>query len=176
MVLLLALACTGGGPETGDEGMGLLDSSTSCDLCSGGCVEHEEPTTAEHVEGDVVYADPPPMGGNHNACWASWGIHTDEVADENWVHNLEHGGVVLLYNCPEGCEPEVAEMAAFVTAKGNRALLSPYAALPTKFAAVSWGWRLLQDCLDMDAVQTFYTNHVDEGPELSSSAPSDGCM
>lgn len=173
--LLLWLAC-GGEDQLGDEGQGLLDSGPGCDLCAGGCVEQEEPTSREHVEGELDYADPPPMGGNHSACWAAWGVHQTEVPDEQWVHNLEHGGVVFLYACPDGCAEELGELSAFVTARGSRALLTPYAALPWRFAAVAWGWRLGQDCLDMEAMETFYTNHVDEGPERSSAAPAEGCM
>ncbi len=174
MWLILALACERS--DLGDEGKGLLDSSAECDLCLGGCVEHDEPTTAEHVEGDVVYDDPPPTGGNHNACWAAWGVHTEEVPDENWVHNLEHGGVVFLYDCPDGCEEEQAELAAYVTSLGSQGLLTPYAAMQSRYAAVAWGWRLQQDCLDMDAMRTFFTNHVDEAPESTTAAPSEGCM
>lgn len=174
---ILLLGCkVGVARETGDEGKGLLDSGAECDLCGGGCVQHEEPTTREHVDGDIVYDDPPPMGGNHNACWAEWGVHTEEVGDEHWVHNMEHGGVVFLYNCPDGCDEEVTELTQYVTSVGSLALLTPYSEMPYRFAAVSWGWRLLQDCLDMDTMDVFYTNHVGEGPESSSANPPDGCM
>lgn len=174
--MVLMLACAGQGPETGDEGKGLLDSAADCELCDGGCVEHQEPTSAEHVEEELVYDDPPPMGGNHNACWAEWGVHTEEVPDERWVHNLEHGGVVFLYNCPDGCEADLSALTAFVEARGAQVLLSPYSLMPTRFAAVAWGWRLTQDCLDLETMEVFYTNHVDEGPESSTSGPSSGCM
>ncbi len=172
MWLWIALACTGDGSGSG----ALLDSSESCDLCGGGCVDHVELGSASHVEGEVAYDTKPPMGGDHNACWAEWGVHAEAVADENWVHNLEHGGVVFLYNCPDGCETEVEQLSGYVTALGPTALLTPYAEMEDRFAAVSWGWRLLQDCLDLSAMQTFYANHVDQGPESSTSGPADGCM
>lgn len=170
--LWIALACTGKPSPSG----ALLDSSDTCELCGAGCVDHEQPGSASHVEGEVAYDTIPPMGGDHNACWAEWGVHTEEVADENWVHNLEHGGVVFLTNCPDGCEAEEGELSAYVSALGPTALLTPYPAMDVRFAAVSWGWRLLQDCLDMGAMETFYLNHVDQGPESSTSGPSDGCM
>lgn len=174
MWLWLALACTGGGPASKGAG-GHLDSSADCDLCGGGCVDYEDVGSASHVEGEVAYETYPPMGGDHDACWAEWGVHTTAVADENWVHNLEHGGVVFLYDCPEGCDGEVSQLSAYVTALGPTALLTPYAEMDVKFAAVSWGWRLLQDCLDMSTMQTFYSVHVDHGPESSTASPS-GCM
>lgn len=175
MWLLFTLACAGDGSDTVGGG-GHLDSSDSCDLCGGGCVDLEEQGSAAHVEGEVAYTSIPPMGGDHNACWTEWGVHTEEVPEENWVHNLEHGGVVFLYNCPEGCEEEVTQLAGYVTALGPTAVLTPYSAMEVRFAAVSWGWRLLQDCLDMSTMQTFYGAHVDQGPESSTSSPSSGCM
>lgn len=153
-----------------------LDSSSDCDLCSGGCVENIEPTSHAHVEGDVVYDDPPPTGGDHNACWADWGVHAEEVGDEHWVHNMEHGGVIFLYNCPDGCDDDVAAMANYVTSLGPTALMTPYAAMPYRYATVSWGWRLLQSCLDLETMKSFYNAHVDQAPESSTAYPSDGCM
>lgn len=153
-----------------------LDSSATCDLCEGGCLQNVEPSSASHVEGDVIYEDPPPTGGDHNACWADWGVHTEAVPDENWVHNMEHGGVIFLYNCPDGCDAEVAELTNYVVSLGPTALLTPYAEMPYRFAATSWGWRLVLDCYDRDALHTFYNQHVDQAPESSTSYPAEGCM
>ncbi|MBA2321104.1 MAG: DUF3105 domain-containing protein [Deltaproteobacteria bacterium] len=103
MILALALACTAHDPsaETGILGL--------CEDCAEACVEEfQVPTAAAHVTGDVIYEDPPPSSGDHDGCWSRWGVHVDPVPDERWVHNLEHGGVVFLYDCPEGCAEEVA--------------------------------------------------------------------
>lgn len=175
MWLLLALACSGGRGDTPGGG-GHLDSTADCDLCGGGCVDFEDIGSASHVEGEVAYDTYPPMGGDHNACWTEWGVHTAEVPEENWVHNLEHGGVVFLYQCPDGCDAEVEQLAGYVTALGPTAVLTPYSAMDVRFAAVSWGWRLEQDCLDMSTMQTFYAAHVGNGPESSTASPSSGCM
>lgn len=131
-------------------------------------------SSAFHVAGDVQYADPPPVGGDHNQCWARWGVHEIEVPDENWVHNLEHGGVVFLYNCPGGCADEVETMKVYVTGR-TQAMLLPYAALPTRFALVAWGVRLMTDCFDMPRFQRFYTTNVDNGLESIASDPPRSC-
>ncbi len=143
---------------------------TSCDACE----QQLSVTGSAHVPGDVQYPDPPPASGDHNVCWAKWGVHEQPVADENWVHNLEHGGVVYLYNCAEECEQQVKQLAEFVTGR-DRALLTRYEALPTKFAVVSWGYRLLTDCFDAEVLEDFYTLHVGNGPESLSAGPPDDC-
>jgi hypothetical protein len=144
---------------------------TSCDACE----EKISPSSAQHVEGDLVYGDPPPAGGDHNACWAPWGVHSEEVPDERWVHNLEHGGVVLLYRCEEGCKDEVDVLADLVSGK-PQAMLTPYAELDARFAAVAWGVRLVSDCFDVQAFADFYERHVDRAPESVPSGPPSNCL
>jgi hypothetical protein len=50
--------------------------------------------TAQH------YVSNPPASGPHWPAPAFWGIYGWVLPEEWWVHNLEHGGIVLLYNCP----------------------------------------------------------------------------
>ena len=175
LVLLLLAGCDPG--QVVEEGpypwIGLLD----CDACGGDCL-YEKVTLGEsrHVEGGVDYEDRPPTGGNHDPCWAAWGEHVEELADEYWVHNMEHGGVVLLYNCPEGCETERASLTQFVEARWGTTILSPYAGMDESFAIVAWRHRLGTDCLDMDAFAAFYDTHVDQAPESTQSMPPAGCM
>lgn len=142
--------------------------------CDGSVEEEVVITSANHIDGDIVYPDPPPAGGDHNPCWATWGVHTDPVPDELWVHNLEHGGIVYLYNCPSGCDAEKAELASFADGK-SFVLVTPYSEMSKKFAAVAWGWRLVTDCVDMDAFAAFYDEHVDQAPESISSDPPSSC-
>src|SRR5690242_14376423 len=52
----------------------------------------------------VDYGANPPTSGSHWPYWRTpWDMYTTQVPREKWVHNLEHGGIVLLYNCPTGC-------------------------------------------------------------------------
>ncbi|HKW77904.1 MAG TPA: DUF3105 domain-containing protein, partial [Candidatus Limnocylindria bacterium] len=46
----------------------------------------------------IAYPSYPPTSGPHSDTPTSWGFHTEPVADEVAVHNLEHGGVVASYN------------------------------------------------------------------------------
>jgi hypothetical protein len=155
------------GPREGDA------SSSVCTACVG-CEETLQIGSALHVTGKVAYDDPPPAGGPHNSCWGSWGVQQTELPPERWVHNLEHGGVVFLYRCEEPCDADVATLAGLVKAH-PRTILTSYAQLPTRFAVVAWGHRLLSDCLDQAAFEAFYAEHVDRAPESISDGPPAAC-
>jgi hypothetical protein len=144
-----------------------------CTSC-GACVESRTVTSAQHVAGGIDYTDPPPLGGSHDDCWTRFGVHEQEVADEHWVHNLEHGAVVFLYHCPDGCEDEVAALERLASPRPF-VLVMPYAALPTRFAALAWGRRLLSECFDQAAFEEFYDRYFNKAPESTTSPPPSGC-
>ena len=172
----------GHGDDAGEDDAGEADGSVVdgrvtqpavCTQC-GGCEEALAVNSANHVVGTVSYPDRPPVGGDHNECWGSWGVHAKPLAPERWVHNLEHGGVVLLYHCPNGCTAEVSELAKFMKGRAQT-LLTAYTDMPTRFAVVAWGHRLKSDCLDLAAWAQFYGTYVDHAPESIPSGPPTGC-
>jgi hypothetical protein len=132
----------------------------------------------DHVtEGSPIqYKNNPPTSGPHYPAPANWGPYTTPLQNGYWVHNLEHGGVALLYDCPSGC-PDVVQI-------GNQAwsqfpkdkfgevklVVTPYSGLPNnaKVAAVAWDWvKLFNDNGDfnLNNFKAFYDEHVDRGPE-----------
>ena len=150
-----------------------VDAGLICTAC-GGCAETlPVEGTPVHVTGPLTYTQIPPVGGPHHGCWSDWGAFDSEVPVERWVHNLEHGGVVLLHHCDD-CEAELSELRSFVGSHA-RTLLSPYAQLPTRFAAVSWGHRLLSDCFDAAIFRTFYETRVASAPESIAEPPPSYC-
>jgi len=154
-----------------------LEPSTETQLlCAecGGCEEVQPVLSTQHTTDPVVYHDPPPTSGPHNPCWARWGIHEEPTPAQRWVHNLEHGGVVFLYNCPQGCDAEVNKLREMVSAR-ERTILTAYDALPARFGIVAWGHRLVSDCLDEAAFSAFYANHFDRAPESVATEPNPGC-
>ena len=175
---LALVACADDGAPSRDAGSPWLDGgppSTGDAMCSAPSEQAVEVTSALHVPGEVAYADVPPAGGNHNGCWGKWGVHERELADERFVHNLEHGGIVFLYRCPEGCDEAVSTLREVVRTR-DLALLTPYAALPTRFAVVAWGYRLISDCLDRAAFERFYDAHRDMGLESVPDDPPSSCL
>lgn len=143
-----------------------------CDL--GG--QAYEDTQQDHVSGEIVYEDEPPAGGPHDSCWAPWGMHVDDVvAPRNFVHNLEHGGVVFLWDCDD-CATDVATIGDTVDRLGAWAMGTRYPGLRWPFAAVAWGVRGHANCLDADAMTRFYSHNVDRGPESTPRDPSAACV
>ena len=179
MILLGLLACVSVPAPVATE-------SVPCDYCGGDCVDETQTiTSAKHVTGDVVYDDVPPTSGDHNACWADWGVHAEDPGDEHWVHNEEHGGVVFLYQ-PASCaasdsgEDRAADVAALAAvldvASDPRWVITPYASLPSAWAAVSWGHRWLMGCFDLGAMNAFFLENVGHGSEDLTADPSESCM
>lgn len=157
--------------------VGCAEAASPLPVCTsaGVCEETIPSTSRQHVPGAIDYPDPPPTGGDHNACWTTFGVHTTEVLDENWVHNLEHGGVVFVYSCPGGCAAEAAMLESLVAGRPF-AVVSSYSVMPAGFAAVSWEHRLVTPVLDLEAFIAFYDAHVDRAPESSSANPPIGCV
>lgn len=151
-----------------------VDAGQLCTTC-GGCAESRPVVSAAHVTGPVDYPDSPPASGPHDGrCWSSWGVQDSEVPAERWVHNLEHGGVVFLYRCDDGCEQDLVSLRELVDTH-ERTLLTAYSQLPTRFAVVAWGVRLLSDCLDLTVFESFYAMHFDHAPESLASGPAPAC-
>src|SRR5262249_47312180 len=61
--------------------------------------------------------DPPSSGPHYNIAGQApvgWGYYDRSIAPEYYVHNLEHGGVVLLYNCTTDCTADQATIKDWV--------------------------------------------------------------
>jgi hypothetical protein len=166
-------AATGG--VVGDAGA--AGSSPSGGGGGGSCeaVEQEQELAAGiHVEAcsDVTYATNPPSSGSHYPIWADYGVYDFALPRGYWVHNLEHGSVVVTYNC-QGCGAEVAAAKAWLAglepdatcASGPpRVLLLPDPKLDVRWAASSWGFTLRSDCFDAEAFSDFYVQHAGKAP------------
>lgn len=122
------------------------------------------------------YATDPPTSGQHYSIAGQapvpWGFHAQSLAPEYWVHNLEHGGVAILYNCPSGCLPDQTLISKFIDSAPPEATFNEvkivavsYPVPGHRFALVAWGWRLFLDAWDAGQAERFYLSHVDHGPE-----------
>jgi uncharacterized protein DUF3105 len=142
----------------------------------------------------VTYAHNPPTSGCHYSLGygtapIAAGAHppSPTIAAENWVHNLEHGYVAVLYNCPGGCDADLRVLTLWlsrqapdpglVALSGSRPTLRPYTkviiipwpSMTPRFAAVFWDYYDPMDTLDLAELQRFYDNHLDTGPEGPST-------
>lgn len=128
-----------------------------------------------HVaEGTTVnYQHYPPSSGQHFERTAPYGFYEEAVADGFWLHNLEHGDIVILYNCPNGCADLQDKIRALLqNAPQRRCNLVRLLALPyskgmaTPISALAWGRQLDLAEFDEEAILNFYKRYEDRGPEL----------
>jgi len=127
----------------------------------------------EHVpEGARVrYGHYPPTSGPHWPRWAAWGAYDRDVPPEVWVHNLEHGGIVILYRCDAPCPVLVQQLReAFTTFPKSKhghvkLLIAPDPKLRTRLAILAWTWIDELEEFDRERLLRFYRTHVDQGPE-----------
>ena len=156
-------------------------------LDGGACQGEARPLQgALHVpEGTTVsYADNPPSSGDHWPCWATWGVAKSVLPPERWVHNLEHGGIVLLYQCQttDGCptlsQPliDIASRAPDAPTGGHRFVVTADPNLPTNVAAVAWGFVLSADAPNEADIDCFASAHEGQGPEdIPDDPPQSAC-
>jgi hypothetical protein len=154
-------------PPWHQETVPLTVQDLECNSCGGGC-EYQRLTyeVRYHTTEDVIYFDPPAVGGPHDYCWIDRGVYPAPVSDERLIHNLEHGDVGILWNCPQGCAAEVEQWVAAAQSVGEAIIVSPNPDLPRRFAIVTWEHRLLLDCVDTAALSAFYAAHQGKAPEL----------
>jgi hypothetical protein len=86
----------------------------------------------------VPYNSDPPTSGPHLSYLAPWGIHTTPVSKELQVHNLEDGGVMVQYHCPQGCPELVEKLRGIVSSYRDKVILAPYPGMRTRIALTAW--------------------------------------
>ena len=145
----------------------------------------------------VRYANCPPASGRHFSGAGIGpiraGVYGPDEAQvpQGWVHNLEHGAIVLLYNCGPDGDP------AACTDPGQAALESLYARWPASpvcnipagagpapviarfddmefpYAAIVWDVVLPMDTIDETALFDFYARQGERfNPEQLCPAPT----
>jgi len=89
-------------------------------------------------EPHIAYNSDPPTSGPHMPYIAPWGIHTEPVAKELQIHNLEDKGVMVQYNCPSGCPDLVEKLKAIVQRYSDEVILAPYPGMKNRIALTAW--------------------------------------
>jgi Protein of unknown function (DUF3105) len=146
----------------------------------------------------VSYLYCPPASGRHyngtNQGPIRAGLYGpgDTVSPPGWVHNLEHGAIVLLYSCkaPEGQTAQACtdtgqqQLKELLTGwpdspicKIPQGPLTPVIArfddMPSKFTALVWDVVLPMDEIDKDLLFDFYARNAElYNPEKQCAPPS----
>jgi hypothetical protein len=115
----------------------------------------------------IEWMHEPPHSGKHYPTWSSAGEKDEPVERGFWVHNLEHGWIVLAYNCPEGCDAELDLLREVLDARPDHdVLLTPDPLLEgPRFAAISWTWVHAFEQPVVEDLLCFIDQHYDHAPE-----------
>ncbi len=152
-----------------------------------------------HVQaGDkITYPVCPPASGKHLSN-PGYGPLTpmvygpdDGSVPNGWVHNLEHGGLVLLYSCTKGaCDAKaIADLQALsagfpasavcgIPAGTVGPVIARFEDMPTRFAALIWDRALYLDTLDTAKISEFYTRYAERLDALGKfvAPPEPQCL
>jgi len=114
----------------------------------------------------------PPTSGQHSGSnWAEWEVVDRPLPPEEFVHNLEHGGIVILYRCDAPCPTLVRELrelyATFPKGKYGKVKLvvAPDKKIKPPIVILAWTWIDELPTFDRERLLRFYRGHVDRGPE-----------
>ncbi|MBI2912078.1 MAG: DUF3105 domain-containing protein [Chloroflexi bacterium] len=89
-------------------------------------------------EAHEPYNSDPPTSGPHFPGLEAWGVYREPIVPEQQIHYLEHGGIILHYNCQD-CPEEVETLTQLVRSYGSdRLILHPYPAMDSRFALTAW--------------------------------------
>jgi hypothetical protein len=118
------------------------------------------------------YTTNPPASGDHYPVWSQYGVFREPVDPGYWVHNLEHGAIVLLYSCVNNCDSVAAQIEQVYDSLPDGAfgeikfVATPYAGeMESSFILISWTWQEPFDIFDAAQIKKFYGDFVDRGPE-----------
>lgn len=102
---------------------------------------------------------------------ARWGVYTEPLAEETLIHNLEHGGIGLHYDCPSGCPELVQALDDLVPGSGTLFILSPYPSMPKKIAVTAWRHLMYLDEFDREKILEFIREYQNRAPESVPTNP-----
>ena len=148
-------------------------------LRGAGCTYREYPAQeAEHTEDlaeKIKWNSSPPTNGRHYQAPAIWGAYDEPLQLTQVVHNLEHGGVYMLYG--EGVDEATVEgLQGFYDDDPTGMLLAPLPSLGERVALGVWtapednpgggmGRLALCPSFDEDAFRAFRDEYRFTGPE-----------
>ena len=135
--------------------------------------------SARHIqvgEQHEAYNSDPPTSGPHYAQPAQAGFYDEALPDETLVHNLEHGYVIIWYNCAglsdSDCQTiktqikTVMDNAKPVTITGTKKLIAvPRPNMGTLIALTSWGRIDKLNSFNEQEMAEFINDFRNEAPE-----------
>jgi len=153
------------------------EASVRESVVAAGCTfEAKEAPPAQHSVppdgGSDKWNTDPPVAGPHYGEAAIFNIYEDEVELPRVVHNLEHGGVYVLYG-EDVPDATVEQLRAFYDDHKTGTIMAPLDRLGDEFALGAWvadgerqtGYLAKCKTFDEDAVSAFFDGFQFKGPE-----------
>lgn len=139
-------------------------------------VQHKEQSRDHIAQGQshAPYNSSPASSGPHYAgqgAPAPWGVYTQEIPEEYFLHNEEHGGVIITYrpDLPKDQLDKLQNLFALPYSnkdfKPNKAIVTPRSKNTKPIELASWTWTLSLDQYDEATIMKFYLQHVGKSPE-----------
>lgn len=132
-------------------------------------------THIQRGQSHPAYNSDPASSGWHYAdagAPAPWGVYTEEVPQEVFLHNEEHGGVVISYNPKLLPAYQLKKLQALFappysdkTFSPTKALVTPRAKDTHAIELAAWTWTLNLDHYNETTLKKFYLQHVGQAPE-----------
>ena len=134
--------------------------------------------TANHkdVGTPIEWSSNPPSSGDHFGQWAAYKEYTSVVSRGFLVHSMEHGAVLLLYQCDAPPCTETVEALRRVRdavpadpkcdpSVRARVIIAQDPLLDVPVAAAAWGWIYKAQCVDEPSMTQFAKDHYAQAPE-----------
>jgi hypothetical protein len=169
VVAVLLGVMGGGGPD--EEALAATMEEAGCTFQSEPALEGAHSVRLPGGTSDEWNTNPP-TNGPHYGVAAIFGIYDEELELARVVHNLEHGGVFILYG-DEVPDATVAELEAFYNANQTGTIMAPLDSLDDEFALGAWvvdgdtdnGFLAKCTTFDEGAVSSFFDSLQFRGPE-----------
>ena len=116
------------------------------------------------------YNSDPPTSGPHAPAAAACGIYRQAPPDINLVHDLEHGVIVAFYD-PASASEARDDLEAFARDAGTHVIVAPREGMAAPITLTAWTHMLTLDGFDAAAVDAFYGEYAQRGPEAGVACP-----
>lgn len=132
----------------------------------------------EHLQGDGQYTNYKakiPTSGPHATQPVAWQAYDQQVPDQNVIHNMEHGGVVISYR-PD-LDPETIQKLKSLFTKPysnkdfspNKAVVMPREGQEKPIVMASWLHVFELDKYDEQTLKEQYLMNIGKSPEPGAS-------
>ncbi|MGH2735200.1 MAG: DUF3105 domain-containing protein, partial [Actinomycetota bacterium] len=119
----------------------------------------------DHTDQPVGYPMVPPVTGAHAPSAGQCGTYSQQIPDENFVHNLEHGVVAILFDPGTVDQATVNAIEGLIGEYDDHTLSAPYAGMETPITVASWGEMMRLETFDEAAAREYIDTFRGDGPE-----------